>query len=105
MVLKCLNFGIFLGLELMRCYNPTRKRSRSSRYLWIHITSTLRNFKNMCKIQTIRILKLYKDLIRYGEQLTLTDKTYYRERIRKEFKNNKYLQNESEITHSFEVRM
>lgn len=57
----------------------------------------------MSKIQVSRILKLYKDLLRYGEELTLTDKNYYRLRIKTEFKKNKNLQDDNEINFCFEV--
>lgn len=43
------------------------------------------------------ILKLYKDLLRYGEQLKLTDKKYYRNRIQQSFKQNKTLVDKTEI--------
>ncbi|XP_046831968.1 MIEF1 upstream open reading frame protein [Vespa crabro] len=45
----------------------------------------------------IAILKLYKDLLRYGEQLRFTDKKYYRQKIREEFKQNKYLTEVADI--------
>lgn len=57
----------------------------------------------MSKIQVSRILKLYKDLLRYSEELSFTDKNYYRQRIKKEFKKNKDLQDENEISYCFEV--
>lgn len=43
------------------------------------------------------ILKLYKHLLRYGEQLQFTDKQYYRRRIKETFKQNKTLTDENEI--------
>ncbi|XP_035723440.1 MIEF1 upstream open reading frame protein-like [Vespa mandarinia] len=45
----------------------------------------------------ITILKLYKDLLRYGEQLRFTDKKYYRQKIREEFKQNKNLTEVADI--------
>lgn len=57
----------------------------------------------MSKIQPGRILKLYKDLLRYGEELNLTDKNYFKQRIKKEFRRNKNLQDDKEITFYFEV--
>lgn len=57
----------------------------------------------MNNIQPSRILKLYKDLLRYGQELTLTDKEYYRRRIRSEFRKNKTLEDETDITYAFEV--
>lgn len=35
------------------------------------------------------ILRLYKSLLRYGEVISLTDKSYFKRRIQKEFKENK----------------
>lgn len=49
------------------------------------------------------ILKLYKNLLRYGEQLKLTDKQYFSKRIKKEFKTNKDITDETEISFKFEV--
>lgn len=36
-----------------------------------------------------QILRLYKDLLRYGDSLKLTDKNYFRNRIKKEFLESK----------------
>lgn len=43
------------------------------------------------------ILKLYKDLLRYGANLKYTEKTYFAKRIRKSFKENKNLTDRAEI--------
>ncbi|XP_012527395.1 uncharacterized protein LOC105831660 [Monomorium pharaonis] len=43
------------------------------------------------------ILKLYKDILRYGESLRFTNKKYFRDRIRTAFKDNKDLSNETAI--------
>lgn len=43
------------------------------------------------------ILKLYKDLLRYGDNLKYTDKKYFRYKIRKNFKQNKHLIDQTEI--------
>ena len=43
------------------------------------------------------ILKLYKDLLRYGENLKYTDRRYFRQRIRQSFKENKQLADQTEI--------
>lgn len=57
----------------------------------------------MSKLQPSRVLKLYKDLLRYGEELNLTDKKYFKQRIRDEFRKNKNLQDDNEIIFCFEV--
>lgn len=49
------------------------------------------------------ILKLYKDLLRYGEKLKFTDKEYFRYRVRKNFKQNKHLSDQTEINFQFQV--
>ncbi|CAL7941651.1 unnamed protein product [Xylocopa violacea] len=48
------------------------------------------------------VLKLYKDLLRYGENLKYTDKTYFRRRIRQSFKKNKDLVDQTEINFQFQ---
>ncbi|XP_078045954.1 uncharacterized protein LOC144474691 [Augochlora pura] len=48
------------------------------------------------------VLKLYKDLLRYGEHLKYSDKEYFRYRIRKGFKDNKQLTDEREINFHFQ---
>lgn len=52
-----------------------------------------------------QILRLYKNLLKYGEQLQLTDKCYYMNRIRQEFKENKKLKTAEEIEFSFKVNV
>ncbi|XP_076244103.1 mitochondrial ribosome and complex I assembly factor AltMIEF1-like [Calliopsis andreniformis] len=42
-------------------------------------------------------LKLYKDLLRYGQNLKYTDQNYFQRRIRNSFKENKSLTNQTEI--------
>lgn len=49
------------------------------------------------------ILKLYKDLLRYGEELRFTDKKYYRRKIREEFKENKTLTEAADIDFQLKV--
>ncbi|XP_073971007.1 uncharacterized protein [Rhodnius prolixus] len=45
----------------------------------------------MC-VPTVReILSLYKSLLKYSNHLTLTDKNYFKKRVRAEFKANKEL--------------
>ncbi|CAL1685028.1 unnamed protein product [Lasius platythorax] len=43
------------------------------------------------------ILKLYKDILRYGETLRFTNKGYFRHRIRVAFKDNKDLTDEAMV--------
>lgn len=53
---------------------------------------------------SIQIRRLYKDLLRYGQELKYTDKPYFYDRIKKEFKSNKLCTNTEEILFNFEVR-
>lgn len=50
-----------------------------------------------------QILKLYKDLLRYGETLQHTDKEFYVKRIKKEFKKNRSIEEPSEINFNYKV--
>lgn len=48
------------------------------------------------------ILRLYKDLLRYGQNLRYTDKGYFHYRIRKAFQENKVLNDEKIIRFQLE---
>ncbi|XP_012162207.1 MIEF1 upstream open reading frame protein [Ceratitis capitata] len=48
-----------------------------------------------------QILRLYKHLIRYGNQLQLTDKNYFLGRIRLEFKEGRELRDPAQIEFNF----
>lgn len=50
-----------------------------------------------------QVLNLYKQLVRYGKQLNLTDKNYYLKRIRTEFRKNQFLEKAEEIDFNFKV--
>ncbi|KAG5890123.1 hypothetical protein JTB14_027790 [Gonioctena quinquepunctata] len=56
----------------------------------------------MTKVGPQLVLKLYKDLLRYGENIYLTDKSYFQKRIKKEFKKNRTVSDEHEIIYNFE---
>ncbi|KAJ9590437.1 hypothetical protein L9F63_016524 [Diploptera punctata] len=49
-----------------------------------------------------QVLRLYRDLLRYGKQLQFTDKGYFCQRIRKEFKQAKSIENKEDINFYFE---
>ncbi|XP_044753457.1 MIEF1 upstream open reading frame protein [Coccinella septempunctata] len=49
-----------------------------------------------------QVLKLYKNLLRYGQQLKYTDKEYFAKRIRNDFQKNKYLESKEDIDFNFE---
>lgn len=51
------------------------------------------------------VLKLYKDILRYGQNLKFTDKKYFRYRIREAFKTNKNLTDETTIDFHLKVSM
>lgn len=58
----------------------------------MHISSTSR-----------KALLLYRDLLRYGKSLQLTDKQYFLNMIRNEFKQNKLLENPADIDFQYSV--
>lgn len=51
------------------------------------------------------ILRLYRDLLRYGENLKYTDKDYFRYRIRKGFKENKSIIDQNAIDFQLQVKI
>lgn len=50
------------------------------------------------------VLRLYRNLLRYGKQLKFTDHNYYTGRIRSEFAQNKTLTSAEDIEFQFKVR-
>lgn len=50
-----------------------------------------------------QVLRLYKELLRYGQDLKYTDKPYFYRRIKQEFRKNKSLSENEEILFNFEV--
>lgn len=57
----------------------------------------------MNSVGKLQVLNLYKNLLRYSQQLKYTDKEYFARRIKKEFKQNKNLEGEEEIIFNFQV--
>lgn len=49
------------------------------------------------------VLQLYRKLLKYGQELKLTDQTYFCKRVRKEFKTNKNLTSEADIQFNIKV--
>lgn len=49
------------------------------------------------------VLRLYKHLIRYGNQLQFTNKNYFLQRIREEFRKNSSLNSSEDIEYHFKV--
>lgn len=50
-----------------------------------------------------QVLQLYRQLLRYGNQLQYTDKTFFKNRIRSEFRKNQFLSSAEEI--EFELKV
>lgn len=50
-----------------------------------------------------QVLRLYKHLIRYGNQLQFTDKSYFLGRVRREFRENCQETEQHKIEFSFKV--
>ncbi|RZF35844.1 hypothetical protein LSTR_LSTR014174 [Laodelphax striatellus] len=49
-----------------------------------------------------QVLRLYKDLLKYGQNLKFTDKAYFEQRIKSEFKKHKSLEKPSDKQFHFE---
>lgn len=54
-------------------------------------------------ITHLQVKQLYKELLKYGSSLKLTDKNYYKIRIKQEFLNNKQLVKQEEIKFFYDV--
>ncbi|XP_008189720.3 uncharacterized protein LOC103311783 [Acyrthosiphon pisum] len=54
-------------------------------------------------ITHLQVKKLYKELLKYGCSLKLTDKNYYKSRIKQEFLDNKQLVKPEEIKFFYDV--
>lgn len=50
-----------------------------------------------------QVLQLYRELLRYGRQLQFTDKGYFANRVRKEFKQAKDIEKAEDINFYFQV--
>ncbi|KAK4875424.1 hypothetical protein RN001_011846 [Aquatica leii] len=59
----------------------------------------------MLAVTSKEILKLYKNLLRYGQDLRYTDKQYFYRRIKREFKENRRLVDETEIQFNYKARL
>jgi len=49
------------------------------------------------------VVRLYRNILRYGKQLEYTDKKYFKERIRTEFQKNKSLSNTEDQIFQYKV--
>lgn len=56
-------------------------------------------------VTRLQVKQLYKELLRYGCNLKLTDKDYYKSRIKQEFLDNKQLDNPDEINFFYNVSL
>ena len=54
-------------------------------------------------VSRVQVLKLYKDILRYSNQLIYTDKEYFINRVKNEFRNNKDLTDQSDIEFFYKV--
>lgn len=52
----------------------------------------------------IQVLRLYKHLARYSNNLQFTDKKYFMKKVRTEFKSSKSLEDPKDIEFAFKVR-
>lgn len=51
------------------------------------------------------ILNLYRSFLKYGKEIKLTDRDYFKKRIRKEFKSNRGVTNIQEIQFHVEASL
>jgi len=56
-------------------------------------------------ITHLQVKRLYKELLKYGCNLKLTDKNYYKSRIKQEFLDNKQLVKPEEIKFYYDVSL
>lgn len=56
-------------------------------------------------VTRLQVIQLYKELLKYGCSLKLTDKNYYKCRIKQEFVNNKQLFKPDEIRFFYDVSL
>lgn len=54
-------------------------------------------------VTRLQVKQLYKELLKYGYSLKLTDKSYYKSRIKQEFLDNKQLVKPDEIQFFYDV--
>lgn len=54
-------------------------------------------------VTRLQVIQLYKELMKYGSSLKLTDKNYYKRRIKQEFVDNKQLVEPDEIQFFYDV--
>lgn len=57
----------------------------------------------MSAIEATKIIRLYRDLLRYGNQLKFTDKNFFKNRVREEFRTNQSLNSATDIEFYFKV--
>ena len=56
-------------------------------------------------VSRVQVLKLYKDILRYSNQLIYTDKEYFINKVKNEFRNNKDLTDQSDIEFFYKVSL
>lgn len=56
-------------------------------------------------VTRLQVIQLYKELLKYGCSLKLTDKNYYKHRIKQEFLDNKQLVKPDEIQFFYDVSL
>ena len=57
----------------------------------------------MSAVTRSQVIQLYKQLIRYQNKIQLSDKEYFKNRIRDEFRKNSHLVAEEDIAFHFKV--
>jgi len=57
----------------------------------------------MATVSRALILHLYKNLLKYSNQLVYTDKNFYLNKIKRDFRQNKHLTQQEDIRYFYEV--
>lgn len=57
----------------------------------------------MNAVTSREVLQLYRKLLRYSKELKFTDQSYFRKRVRKEFKLNRDLNSQADIEFNIKV--
>lgn len=82
------------------CYNLTLT---SCDVIQFETSNCKINLEMLRSPSALEVKKLYKEILRYGQKLQYTDKEYFFQRIKKEFKTNKALDDETQINFNYKV--
>ncbi|GFS71011.1 probable peptide chain release factor C12orf65, mitochondrial [Nephila pilipes] len=75
------------------------KQEKVSTQKQTNVDDWLNNLK--MTITRLNVIQLYKDILKYSKTLKLTDKDYFLQQVKKEFKGNKHLTSSEDISYHF----